>query len=206
MGYYLRHVLAVLVLPVSVVVVVPAWIWLRRSTAAALPDGMAGWTLLAFGVAVLLVGGVLFVASLREFAVKGRGTLGPWDPPRKLVIDGPYAYVRNPMISGVILLLAGEALVLRSAPHVWWAAAFALLNAVYIPLLEEPGLRRRFGARYVEYCRQVPRLVPRLTPWGSRPVGVGRSLGRVFTVLGRVFTVLGRARSSADVEDPRSDR
>lgn len=165
MGYLLRHLVAVLVLPVSVVVVVPTWIGLRASTVVALPDTAFGWTLLALGVSALVAGAVLFVASLRQFGLEGRGTLAPWDPPRKLVTDGPYAYVRNPMISGVILLLAGEALVLRSAPHAWWATAFALLNAVYIPLLEEPGLRRRFGASYVEYSEHVPRLVPRLTPW-----------------------------------------
>ena len=165
MGYYLRHALAVLLLPVTVVVAVPTWISLRESSNLAPPGTAAEWALLGLGVAVLICGGVLFAASLRGFGVKGRGTLAPWDPPTNLVIAGPYAYVRNPMISGVILLLAGESLVLRSAPHALWAAFFALLNAVYIPLLEEPGLRRRFGSDYVEYSKHVPRLVPRLTPW-----------------------------------------
>jgi protein-S-isoprenylcysteine O-methyltransferase Ste14 len=69
------------------------------------------------------------------------------------------------MISGVVLLLFGEALVLLSRPHLEWALLFFLINAVYIPLLEEPLLRDRFGEEYREYCRHVPRLVPRVRPW-----------------------------------------
>ena len=60
------------------------------------------------------VGLLLFAASLRQFAVRGKGTLAPWDPPKHLVVEGPYRYVRNPMISGVLFVLLGEALVLRS--------------------------------------------------------------------------------------------
>ena len=69
------------------------------------------------------------------------------------------------MISGVVLVLFGEALVLLSRPHFGWALIFLAMNFVYIPLLEEPGLRHRFGDSYVEYCRHVPRLIPRLRPW-----------------------------------------
>ena len=98
--------------------------------------------------------------------MEGKGTLAPWDPPRRLVVRGPYAYVRNPMISGVVFVLFGEALLLLSRPHLEWALLFLLINAVYIPLLEEPLLRERFGDEYREYSRHVPRLMPRLTPWG----------------------------------------
>jgi protein-S-isoprenylcysteine O-methyltransferase Ste14 len=69
------------------------------------------------------------------------------------------------MISGVIILLVGEALVLLSRPHLEWAIIFLGINALYIPLFEEPVLKRRFGADYGEYCRHVPRLLPRLRPW-----------------------------------------
>jgi protein-S-isoprenylcysteine O-methyltransferase Ste14 len=111
---------------------------------------------------------VIFVSSLRRFAGEGEGTLAPWDPPRNLVVRGPYRYVRNPMISGVLFIVFGEALVLRSSAQLEWALTFLLLNAVYIPLLEEPGLRRRFGQSYQEYCRHVPRLFPRFHPWDSK--------------------------------------
>jgi protein-S-isoprenylcysteine O-methyltransferase Ste14 len=69
------------------------------------------------------------------------------------------------MISGVMLVLFGEALVLLSRPHFEWALIFLGINAVYIPLVEEPLLAQRFGAEYREYCRYVPRLLPRWRPW-----------------------------------------
>jgi protein-S-isoprenylcysteine O-methyltransferase Ste14 len=69
------------------------------------------------------------------------------------------------MISGVVLVLFGESLVLLSVAHAGWAACFLALNLIYIPLVEEPQLKRRFGAAYLEYCRHVPRVVPRLRAW-----------------------------------------
>jgi protein-S-isoprenylcysteine O-methyltransferase Ste14 len=165
MGYLLRHALAVLALPFMVAVVVP--VWLARSSGIQwdAPQCALAWAGVGIGVATLLVGLTLFVASLRRFGGEGRGTLAPWDPPTSLVIRGPYSYVRNPMISGVLLVLVSEGSILRSPIHLGWAAVVALLNALYIPLVEEPGLRSRFGAEFDEYTRHVPRLVPRLTPW-----------------------------------------
>jgi protein-S-isoprenylcysteine O-methyltransferase Ste14 len=69
------------------------------------------------------------------------------------------------MISGVVFVLFGEALLLLSRPHMTWAVTFLVINVIYIPLLEEPQLRERFGAAYDEYCRHVPRLLPRLRPF-----------------------------------------
>ena len=119
----------------------------------------------ACGVGLLCVGAFLFAASLWHFVSEGRGTLAPWDPPRRLVVRGPYRFVRNPMISGVVLVIFGEALVLMSRAHLGWALFFLGLNAVYIPLLEEPLLAERFGDGYREYCRHVPRLLPRWRAW-----------------------------------------
>jgi protein-S-isoprenylcysteine O-methyltransferase Ste14 len=91
--------------------------------------------------------------------------LAPWDPPRRLVLRGPYRFVRNPMVSGAIFVLFGEALVLQSLPHACWAVMFLLLCLFYIPVLEEPPLEARFGEEYRQYRRHVPRLLPRLKPW-----------------------------------------
>jgi len=107
------------------------------------------------------------VTSLARFARDGDGTLAPWDPPRRLVIRGPYRYVRNPMISGVVFTLFGEALALQSRPHLLWAMTFLAINLIYIPLLEEPDLVRRFGDDYRRYRRHVPGIVPRLSPWSA---------------------------------------
>ena len=99
------------------------------------------------------------------FVRVGRGTLAPWDPTATLVVQGPYRHVRNPMISGVLFLLLGEAVLLGSWPLVAWFAAVAAVNAVYLPLVEEPGLVSRYGADYERYREAVPRWVPRLRAW-----------------------------------------
>jgi protein-S-isoprenylcysteine O-methyltransferase Ste14 len=69
------------------------------------------------------------------------------------------------MISRVVFVLFGEGLVLLSRAHLVWALTFLGINALYIPLLEEPLLEQRFGEAYREYCRHVPRLFPRVRPW-----------------------------------------
>jgi protein-S-isoprenylcysteine O-methyltransferase Ste14 len=161
----LRHLFAVAALPFVMTVVVP--VWLARRDHVSL--GPAATLPLLFvqlaGLALIVVGILLFASTLRRFATEGKGTLAPWDPPRKLVVHGPYRYVRNPMISGVLIIILGEALVLLSKSHFWWFLTFFAINAVYIPLLEEPMLQSRFGDSYTEYRRHVPRLIPRFTPW-----------------------------------------
>ena len=163
--YVLRHALAIAVCPVTVAIIIPIWIARRSGTDVVLPSTARDVALALAGAFVFAIGVALFAASLYEFFARGQGTLAPWDPPRRLVVRGPYRYVRNPMISGVIFILCGEALVLRSLPHARWAGLFFIINAIYIPLLEEPMLRDRFGDDYVRYTRHVGRLIPRLRPW-----------------------------------------
>jgi protein-S-isoprenylcysteine O-methyltransferase Ste14 len=160
-----RHLFAIAALPFAVTILVPLWIARRFAVEPALGGSAAGLVLQLLGLAPLGLGLLLFGASLRRFAGEGEGTLAPWDPPRRLVVAGPYRYVRNPMISGVVFVLFAESLLLLSPAHAAWAAAFLALNLVYIPAVEEPQLRRRFGESYREYCRHVPRIVPRRTPW-----------------------------------------
>jgi len=162
---FLRHLLAIALLPFSVTVLVPLWIAARYGVDLRLGNGVAGWLVQLAGLALVGLGFGFFATSLRRFAVEGQGTLAPWDPPRRIVVQGPYRYVRNPMISGVVLLLLGEAAVLLSWPHALWATAFLSINLIFIPLVEEPQLARRFGDSYREYCAHVPRVIPRLRPW-----------------------------------------
>jgi protein-S-isoprenylcysteine O-methyltransferase Ste14 len=165
MSMLARHLASIAALPFVVTVIVP--LWLARRNNVSLRLGTTGQDIVAQNAGVLLIafGVFLFGSSLRRFATEGQGTLAPWDPPRTLVIRGPYRYVRNPMISGVLFILFGEALLLLSRQHLGWALIFLAMNVLLIPLFEEPGLRQRFGAPYVEYCRNVPRLFPRLRPW-----------------------------------------
>ena len=146
-------------------ILIPVWIARSNSTELPAPASLAQGLLLIPALGLLAIGLALFVACLIQFAARGRGTLAPWDPPRHLVVQGPYRFVRNPMISGVIFVLFGEAYLLGSLPLVLWAAAFTGLNWVYIPLFEEPQLERRFGADYHEYKQNVRRFLPRWRPW-----------------------------------------
>ena len=163
----LRHILSILLLPTTVAIVVPCLILSSRPTGsgawpASTPLGLV--SILA-GIGVIATGLGLICTTVWQFATRGRGTLAPWDPPQRLVVAGVYRYVRNPMISGVVLVLLGEALVTRSGAVLEWAVGFFALNAIYIPLLEEWGLERRFGDAYREYKAHVPRWVPRATAW-----------------------------------------
>jgi protein-S-isoprenylcysteine O-methyltransferase Ste14 len=163
--YFLRHLLSVLILPTTVMVVVPVWISRRYGVPVDWPSGLLDGAVAIAGLFVLMLGLSLFAASLHHFFTEGRGTLAPWDPPRRLVVRGPYRYVRNPMISGVIFTLTGIALSIRSWPHAKWALLFLGLNLIFIPLLEEPELEMRFGDDYRQYRSAVPRFIPRLRPW-----------------------------------------
>ena len=167
MFYLLRHALSVLLLPGTVLVAAPVWISRRYGVDPSWPRTAGGIALAAAGALLLVPGLLLFGSSLRRFFTAGRGTLAPWDPPSRLVVTGPYRYVRNPMIAGVMFMLFAIALLLRSRPHAAWAGIFVVLNAIYIPLLEEPDLAARFGEDYARYRRHVRRFVPRLTPWAG---------------------------------------
>ena len=152
---------AILALPATVTIVIPSILLYLSGWQA---DCFVLWSVLV-GIVSLLGGLFLAVSTIRLFSKLGKGTLAPWEPTRKLVISGPYAYVRNPMITGVFLILLGEALIFSSLAIGIWTAIFTIINMIYFPLSEEPDLRKRFGKEYEEYCKHVPRYIPRLTPW-----------------------------------------
>ena len=150
-------------LPLTAAAVVPAWLvqragWTQAIAAVRPARAAAGALLAAAGLGMLVWTVTLFIRI-------GRGTLAPWDPTRRLVVRGPYAHVRNPMISGVLAVIVGEAVALGTSPLWTWAGLFLAINHVYFVLSEERGLARRFGAEYDEYRRHVPRWIPRLSPW-----------------------------------------
>ena len=119
--------------------------------------------------ALVLLGLVLMIACIRLFIRVGQGTLAPWDPTRRLVVAGPYRYTRNPMISGVLFILVGEAILLGSPALTLWAALFFTGNHFYFQWSEEPGLAKRFGEDYQPYRTHVPRWLPRPFPWTPGP-------------------------------------
>jgi len=118
-----------------------------------------------------LIGSVgLLVAfwCVAAFATLGKGTPAPFDPPRRLVVRGPYRFVRNPMCMGAALALAGGACFYASFWLLAYAAALFLTCYLFVVFYEEPHLRRTFGEEYEVYCRAVPRWRPCLPVRGPR--------------------------------------
>jgi len=105
-------------------------------------------------------GAVIALWCVVAFARIGKGTPAPFDPPRKLVIRGPYRFVRNPMYIGAVLALAGAALFYKSTPLLAYAVLFLVASHVFVVRYEEPTLRRTFGEEYEAYCRRVRRWWP----------------------------------------------
>ena len=166
-GFLLRQLVSVLILPFNVLLVIPGLLFLRcrgkqvvgLAPRAALPITRS------LGGLLVLTGLPLLLWTIREFGRSGQGTLAPWDPTQKLVVRGPYRHVRNPMISAVMAILFGQALLLNNLCQLAWATFFTSGNMLYIPRSEEPGLERRFGDDYRRYKQHVPRWLPRFRPW-----------------------------------------
>lgn len=108
-----------------------------------------------------VAGAALALACIVTFALVGKGTPAPFDPPRRLVTSGPYRYLRNPMYAGAGLALLGAALFYESPALLAYAAAFMLIAHGFVLIHEEPALRRLFGSAYEAYCRETDRWWPR---------------------------------------------
>jgi protein-S-isoprenylcysteine O-methyltransferase Ste14 len=161
----IRHLLAIVVLPLTIAVIIPALLVRRYEIGPLAVDGVGDLLSLGLGSLLLLVGAALFFSSLYQIVMRGEGTLAPWDPPRRLVVKGPYRHVRNPMISGVLFVLFGEAVLWQSLVLALYALLFLGINLLYIPLLEEPQIEARFGDEYRRYRRHVSRFLPRVRSW-----------------------------------------
>lgn len=139
-----------------VLVFLPARILARAGVAR--PEAMGPGQVV--GAAIVVVGGSLALWCVLAFALVGRGTPAPFDPPRRLVRRGPYRFVRNPMYLGALLVLAGASLFFGSLALLAFAAGFAVATHAFVVLYEEPTLRRIFGEEYEEYRRAVRRWLP----------------------------------------------
>jgi len=114
----------------------------------------------ATGLALAFGGALLALWCIGTFAFVGRGTPAPFDPPRQLVVRGPYRLLRNPMYLGALMVLSGAALFYQSWALLGYAAAFGVTTHLFVLGYEEPTLRRVFGAQYAEYCATVHRWLP----------------------------------------------
>ena len=141
-----------------VLVFVPARLLARSGLSPPLTLGVPQVT----GMVVAASGAALALWCILGFALIGRGTPAPFDPPRRLVVLGPYGAVRNPMYVGAGLALAGAALFHESSALLGYSAIFLLVTHLFVVGYEEPTLRRTFGQEYEEYCRRVRRWWPSL--------------------------------------------
>ena len=115
-----------------------------------------------FGLIPILIGVVIYVWCACEFTFVGKGTPAPFDPPKELVVKGPYRCVRNPMYVFVALTLIGEAIFFGATILVLYAAIAVIICHLWLLLHEERSLKRRFGEPYQRYCDRVSRWIPGL--------------------------------------------
>jgi protein-S-isoprenylcysteine O-methyltransferase Ste14 len=122
------------------------------------PAAMGPWQ--AAGILMGIIGAALAFACIGTLVFVGKGTPAPFDPPRRLVIRGPYRLLRNPMYLGATMALAGAALFYRSLGLLAYAAAFVVVSHLFVVFYEEPTLRQSFGEDYASYCRRTSRWMP----------------------------------------------
>jgi protein-S-isoprenylcysteine O-methyltransferase Ste14 len=149
--------------PGCVAGLVPWWIsrWQLRAP-------FAGYApLRVIGCVLMAVGTFLLLDSFARFALQGLGTPAPVFPTRHLVVKGFYRYVRNPMYVAVVAVILGQALLFGDIRVLGWALFFWLAAHLFVLTYEEPTLRRTFAAEYDTFCANVPRWIPRLTPWSD---------------------------------------
>lgn len=151
-----RALAAFLILPGLFGFVIPCLLaWLD-------PFFVAGHVL---GYCLVAVGGIMLGWCVRDFLVIGKGTLAPWDPPKRLVVVGLYRFVRNPMYVGVLLVVAGWGIALGSPLVAGYGLGLGIIFHVRVLTYEEPKMASLFPADWAEYVKKVRRWLPRMTPW-----------------------------------------
>jgi len=161
----LIHLRDMLALPVMVTIVIPYLLYSHKLPI--LKDQPVPVKIIA--AIVLICGASLQLYTTYLFKRFGKGTLAPWHPTQKLVILGPYRYCRNPMITGVLMILAGEAFFFNTIPILIWTVMFFCVNTAFFIFKEEPDMLQRFGAPYEDYKKQVPRWIPKLRAYTPNP-------------------------------------
>jgi protein-S-isoprenylcysteine O-methyltransferase Ste14 len=143
-----------------VIVFVPAQI-VQRAGIAGAPPALGGAQYA--GAVLVTIGGAIAIWCIATFAVIGRGTPAPFDPPQRLVIRGPYRYVRNPMYIGAGVAMIGAALFYHSTAIVVYVLALWAVVHAFVRFYEEPTLRDKFGDEYIGYTNRVRRWLPKVS-------------------------------------------
>ena len=127
------------------------------------PEVLPGDLGVGIGLVLLVLGAMLCGWCVLRFG-RAKGTPVPFNPPKELVVAGPYVWMRNPMVTGVFIALFGLGLILHSGSIVLiWTPLYVLAHVIELKKVEEPELELRFGQAYADYKRSVPMFIPR--PW-----------------------------------------
>lgn len=147
-----RAAFAVLVMPGLVAGYLP-WSISRGAERWPLSIGAFHW----LGLAIAVPAFILFAITVRDFFVKGRGTIAPWDPPRSLMAEGVYGWSRNPMYVGVLGMIWGQGVWIRSGEVLLYGTVMAVVFHFRVLLGEEPWLARTFPEPWAVYTAKVKR-------------------------------------------------
>ena len=119
----------------------------------------------AIGVLLIIAGVPGLVDSFVRFALQGLGTPAPIAPPQKLVVTGLYRYVRNPIYVAVVAIILGQAILFGDWRLMTYGGLMWLAFHAFVLAYEEPVLAQQFGVQYEDFRANVPRWIPRLSPW-----------------------------------------
>jgi protein-S-isoprenylcysteine O-methyltransferase Ste14 len=141
---------------------VPWWIsrWGTDSTSL-------GWSVRGLGIILITAGTLVLLDSFGRFALQGLGTPAPVFPTQHLVVTGLYRFVRNPMYLAVLTVILGQSMLLGNALVLGYGVLVWLGFQLFVLLYEEPTLRLAHGNEYERFCSNVPRWIPRRSPWQS---------------------------------------
>lgn len=154
---FVKALLAFLALPAIFAGIIPV--------ALSITDPWRGIGYYGLGVLAIAMGLMVLLQCVRDFYVSGKGTLAPWAPPKKLVIVGLYKFTRNPMYIGVLIIIAGIALINASPFVAVYFVFFAVVFHLRVVLNEENWLASHFSEEWVEYKTEVSRWMPKITPY-----------------------------------------
>jgi protein-S-isoprenylcysteine O-methyltransferase Ste14 len=149
---FVKNLLFTILVPGTVAVLVPIYVFSHSPPDVSAVSVVAGL--------LLLMGAAIYTWCLWDFAIAGRGTPAPIDPPKELVVRGLYKYTRNPMYGGVLFVIGGWALLFQSVSLAIYGVCVAATFHLFVLLYEEPHLRQVFGASYEHYCTNVNRWLP----------------------------------------------
>jgi len=148
----LRNIIFTILQPGVVAGLVP-WLLVPNLLQSARHPSLAG----IVGLCLFIVGLIILLVCIAQFARDGKGTLSPLDPTKNLVATGLYKYSRNPMYVGVTSMLAGECIMTGSETLIVYTIAVFIVFNLFILLHEEPRMKKDFGDSYVAYTKRVRR-------------------------------------------------